>query len=222
MFACAASGDQLHPYVVYKAEQLQDNWVRGGPMYARYNRMVSGWFDQYCFTDWLAKIAVPYFRKIDNDCPRELIGDNLASHVGADTLALCEENSIRFDFLPPNSTHLLQPLDVAVYGPMKKTWRKVLTKWKSGPGRQYTALEKTWFPALLLQLLEEMDNRAEKAVAGFKATGIYPLDSDHIVRKLRHEEAKPAYDLVTQMVLDHLRELRESAKAPSSRSRGPP
>jgi hypothetical protein len=37
---------------------------------------------------------------------------------------------LRYIFLPPNSTHLTQPLDVAVFAPMKRLWREVLDKFK--------------------------------------------------------------------------------------------
>jgi hypothetical protein len=36
----------------------------------------------------------------------------------------------RFIFLPENSTHLLQPLDVSVFAPMKRKWREILSEWK--------------------------------------------------------------------------------------------
>ncbi len=38
---------------------------------------------------------------------------------------------LRFVFLPENSTYMLQPLDVSVFGPMKKRWRQVLADWKA-------------------------------------------------------------------------------------------
>ena len=78
----------------------------------------------------------------------------------------------------------------------KKAWRKVLTEWKKGPGKYYTALQKQWFPSLLSQFLDEMDNRDELAVAGFRATGIYPIDKDHIMRKITNENVKSAHNLV--------------------------
>lgn len=221
MFACSAAGDQLPPYVVYKAERMMDTWVKGGPMNARYNRTNSGWFDSHCFSDFLKNIAVPYFRKLNNDAPKILIGDNLASHMSATTECVCAEENIRFIFLPPNSTHLLQPLDVAVYGPMKKAWRKVLTEWKKGPGKYYTAMQKQWFPTLLFDLLNEMDNREQLVVAGFRATGIYPMDKERILRKITHEEVTSAHNLVSPLVLQHLRELRESASTnPNATRRG--
>lgn len=56
--------------------------------------------------------------------PVVLIGDNLSSHISIKVLELCEHNNILFSVcLPPNNTHLTQPLDVTFFGPMKKLWR---------------------------------------------------------------------------------------------------
>lgn len=48
-------------------------------------------------------------------------------------------------FLPENSTHILQPLDVAVFGPMKAKWREVLASWKeecAANGDNYSTIQK--------------------------------------------------------------------------------
>nr|XP_047137470.1 uncharacterized protein LOC124813973 [Hydra vulgaris] len=111
---------------VYKAERLMDTWILGGPIGARYDRTKSGWFDGYCFIDWLQTIVIPYFRHVDNNTPKLLVGDNLACHLSINLIEICVANNIRMVFLPPNSTHILQPLDLAVYGPMKSTWIKNL------------------------------------------------------------------------------------------------
>ena len=42
--------------------------------------------------------------------PIVLIGDNLGSHFPIKVLQYCDENEIYFLCLPPNSTHLCQPL----------------------------------------------------------------------------------------------------------------
>ncbi len=59
-----------------------------------------------------------------------LIGDNLAAHMSPFVTELCAKHNIRFCFLPENSTHILQPLDVSVFGPMKREWRAILRNWK--------------------------------------------------------------------------------------------
>lgn len=38
------------------------------------------------------------------------------------------ENNIYFIGFPSNATHLLQPLNVGIFVPVKKYWRKVLDK----------------------------------------------------------------------------------------------
>ena len=41
-----------------------------------------------------------------------VIGDNLSSHLSEEVIASCEEYNISLVFLPPNLTHLCQPLDM--------------------------------------------------------------------------------------------------------------
>jgi len=109
MFAVDAAGSMLPLYVVYKSSQLWDSWTTGGPEKCRYNRTQSGWFDQCIFEDWFITIVIPHFRRMEGD--KVVIGDNLASHMSIKIIQLCKENNIKFIFLPPNSTHLTQPLD---------------------------------------------------------------------------------------------------------------
>ena len=80
--------------------------------------------------------------------------------------------------LPSNSTHVLQPLDVGVYGPVKTAWETILIKF----ARQnlWTALNKELFPSLLAQLWKS-DCFSEKNVrAGFRKCGIMPFDPSQI------------------------------------------
>ncbi|XP_055533763.1 uncharacterized protein LOC129723520 isoform X2 [Wyeomyia smithii] len=130
MFAAAADGFVLPPYVVYASVHLYSTWTEGGPKGTRYNRSKSGWFDKVIFEDWFTSMALPYFMNLNNDLPKVIIGDNLASHLSYKVMKSCLENSIRFVFLPPNATHLCQPLDVAYFRPLKQAWRKTLDIWK--------------------------------------------------------------------------------------------
>ncbi|XP_065664792.1 uncharacterized protein LOC136086420 [Hydra vulgaris] len=222
MFACSADGVFLPPYTVYKAERLMGTWILGGPMGARYNRTKSGWFDSHCFIDWMQTLVILYFRHVDNDAPKILIGDNLACHLSIEVIEICEVNNIMMVFLPPNSTHLLQPLDLAVYRPMKSTCRKVLTASKIGEGRFHTPLPKNVFPRLLLNLISNMDHMQEFAVNGFKTSGIYPLNRKKIIDKiLKADVSTSSQNLVSPLVLERLKELREaSAKKPGAVLRG--
>ena len=83
----------------------------------------SGWSDATCFADCFFTTIVPYYRKLDAESgqcePRVLVGDNLSSHLSPKVLQMCQELKIRFCFLPKNSTHLTQPLDVVFFKPTK-------------------------------------------------------------------------------------------------------
>lgn len=161
MFAITGNGLHLPPYVVYKAEAMWNTWTEGGPKGCRYNRTTSGWFDAATFNDWFITVVIPWPKKLPPG-PKVVIGDNLSSHFSVDVLRKCTENDIKFICLPANMTHLTQPLDVAVYGPMKKVWRSVLEEWRLGPGRNVESLPKEMFPKLLSKLMAAMEPKFEK------------------------------------------------------------
>lgn len=121
MFAAAADGTLLPPYVIYKAAHLYDTWIVGGPSGTRYNRTTSGWIDGNCFIEWFSTIVIPYCRRLNGKTV--VIGVNLSSHLSPEVIKLSEKYNIDFIFLPPNSTHITQPLDVAFFRPLKGSWR---------------------------------------------------------------------------------------------------
>ncbi|KAB0790262.1 hypothetical protein PPYR_15400 [Photinus pyralis] len=184
-FACSASGEMLPPYIVYKSENLWYTWREGGPDSAVYNRTHSGWFDASLFEDWFNKIMLPYFKKIGPG-PKVLLGDNLASHISYNVVKVCQDNNIRFVLLPPNSTHLTQPLDVTCFRPIKNSWRKILQKWKKN---HKGVIRKDHFPRLLRQALNEIkDNGRNNIIFGFAATGLHPLQRLKVLNRLPNED----------------------------------
>lgn len=181
MFAGTASGIALPPYIVYKADNLYNTWTEGGPTGTRFNRSKSGWFEGAIFEDWFLSIALPYFKKI-GDGPKAIIGDNLSSHTSVGVLEACINNNIRFILLPPNSTHLCQPLDLAFFSPLKTAWRRQLTEWKE---KYKGAVRKDQFPRLLKKTLDEINsNIPANLKAGFLKSGIFPLNKNKVLECL--------------------------------------
>lgn len=76
------------------------------------------------FYDWFKVVFVEYVKQLDG--PKLLILDGHSSHITLDIVRLAKENNIEIVCLPPHSTHILQPLDVAVFKPMKTEWRKIV------------------------------------------------------------------------------------------------
>lgn len=186
MFAGTASGKTLPVYVVYKSPtNLYHTWMEGGPKDARYNRSKSGWFEGPLFEDWFITVALPYLKKL-GEGPKAIIGDNLASHVSVQVLELCIKHNIKFLLLPPNSTHLCQPLDLAYFSPLKQAWRKLLQDYKS---KCRGAITKDVFPRKLKEVLAKIEKNSEANLkAGFAASGIYPLDPQRVLNRLPQKE----------------------------------
>lgn len=219
MFAIAADGTLLPPYVVYKAKHSYEGWTEGGIEGARYNRSMSGWFDSELFEDWFKTIIIPYFRKLAG--PKVLIGDNLNSHITMNVIQECENNGIRFVLLPPNSTHLLQPLDVAYFRPLKIAWRATLEKWKL---KHRGVIPKTEFPRLLKEAIEKIGIRSQQnSIAGFNACGIVPLNPNKVLNKIpRNVENNNAENddrAWSQTIVNHLDNLKTTPNQVTKRGK---
>lgn len=188
MFCGSASGSMLPAYVVYKADHLWNTWTEGGPKNVRYNRSKSGWFDSTCFSDWFECVFVTQTKHLAGR--KVILGDNLSSHFTDVVLKLARDNNISFICLPPNSTHLLQPLDVAFYGPLKRMWRSILEDWKVKSAKKVKTIKKENFPRLLVRLYEKLytgnDNieTSVNLVSGFRKCGICPLQKDVVLARL--------------------------------------
>lgn len=184
MFCGNAEGEMLPIYVVYKSTCLWTTWTEGGPPGIRYNCSPSGWFDMNIFTDWFQKLLLPKLKSQPGK--KVIIGDNLSAHISIDVLKLCQQNNTEFLCLPPNSTHLTQPLDVAYFRPLKVGWRSVLCDWKASDiGHKDTTLPKGLFPRMLSRLMEILTpNSPNNIKAGFKKSGIYPLNMQPLLDRL--------------------------------------
>jgi DDE superfamily endonuclease len=136
----------------------------------------------------------------------------------------------RFMFLPENSTHIMQPLDVAVFGPMKTRWRTILADWKEDCAKQeknYNTIPKQVFPKLLKELLEKDFGPAIRA--GFEASGLYPFSVSKAVSKLpqdineREMESQVVGTLVKKLdVMRHHAPANKPASRPKKADKLPP
>lgn len=180
-----ANGDLLPPMVVYKAQNLYDNWTEGGPAGTKYASSPSGWFDMNLFEAWFFKILLPHVEATrDPEDTVVLLGDNLASHFSPKVIEACRHSKIYITPFPPNATHLMQPLDVAVFAPMKRKWREILDQWRK-ESRNPGCIPKEQFPVLLNRLWIGISETVSKnLVSGFKATGLHPPNPTEVLKRI--------------------------------------
>ena len=62
----------------------------------------------------------PSTRPEDPATRRLLIMDGHSSHITANVIAFCMQKAIDLMILPPHCSHILQPLDVGVFAPLKR------------------------------------------------------------------------------------------------------
>lgn len=179
MYCGNAAGTFLPPMVVYRAANCYSEWTQGGPVGTKYDCTTSGWFDARCFTRWFTEIFIAYTKHQNGT--KILIGDNLASHFTHEVIEQCDANDIKFVCLLPNATHLLQPLDVAVFRSLKIEWRKILEVWRT-EARVKGAIPKNQFPGLIRKLQNRL--KGENISSGFRAAGIFPVDREMVLKRL--------------------------------------
>ncbi|KIO17068.1 hypothetical protein M407DRAFT_41553, partial [Tulasnella calospora MUT 4182] len=108
------------------------------------------------------------------DKVRILFVDGHASHCTLAFLDFAAEHNIVIISYPPHTTHKLQGLDVACFGPLKVFWAQEQDKWERERGEP---LRKEDF----LQAYHHAATRAfteSNIRSAFRATGVWPIDHE--------------------------------------------
>lgn len=110
--------------------------------------------------------------------PVLLFVDGHVSHLTLPLAQFCKANQIELIALYPNATHILQPLDVAVFHPLKTQWKKVVDQWRMDHNAQ--KLKRENFAPVLKQVLDLMPQLPTIIVNGFKSCGLSPFSPEAV------------------------------------------
>lgn len=176
----SASGELLPPFILYKGKNMYKRWIEGGPAGALYGVSDSGWMDAANYLSWFKKLFLPAVSHLTKRAPVILLQDGHHSHISIE-LILARANHVVLLCLPPNTTHLLQPLDIGVFAPMKKAWKKILKQYKLETGGQ--KVTKEIFPSLVTKLWEVSSDQNDLC-GGFRGAGLVPYSRSHVLKKL--------------------------------------
>jgi hypothetical protein len=111
---------------------------------------------------------------------RLLILDGHESHHSAGFELHCKEHKIITLCMPAHSSHILQPLDVGCFGPLKQAYGRQIEK-KMRAGTSHISKE-DFFPAFLIAFRESMTGKNIRG--GFKGAGLVPLDPESVISRL--------------------------------------
>ena len=123
----SATGRALTPLVIFKGKSVQQQWFpqdlspyKGWEFTATNNT----WTSDSTVVEWLQKVFLPQTATLE---PRLLILDGHGSHETTDFMYLCFQNNVYLLFLPPHSSHVLQPLDLSVFSSLKSHYRAAVS-----------------------------------------------------------------------------------------------
>jgi hypothetical protein len=132
---------------------------------------------------WLQRCFDPWTKEKANGHIRLLICDGHDSHISATFIRYCYENNIAVFLLIPHSSHLIQPLDVGVFGPLKAAMKSQLnTIFRTG----IACLKKVeWIENYVKARQKVMI--CQNIEAGWRGAGLWPINPVHIISQIREE-----------------------------------
>jgi hypothetical protein len=108
----------LNFFLIYFRVNFKNNFLVGGPLGCDGTANKSGWMN-YASMDLWIKHFIKFVRP-SKERPVLLLLDNHSFHMLVNALNIAKENYVHFLSFPAHCSHGLQPLDVSVYGSMKK------------------------------------------------------------------------------------------------------
>lgn len=169
--AVSASGASIPPCFLFPRKNMRptflDNAIPGSIGFAN----ESGYMKKPEFEKYME-----HFIKHSNatmEAPTLLLLDNHSSHLSVNAIDMAVNHGITMLSFPPHCSHRLQPLDVSVFGPVKKFYVSQSDAWlKNNAGR---VLEICHVPSIVDKCLDL--GATPKNIKGFSSDWCVPIQS---------------------------------------------
>ena len=176
-----ADGSSIAPLIIFKGEKVLSSWI---PKELPENWHIScnskGWSSNMHGYEWLRKCFEPLTAEKAKGQMRLLICDGHDSHISAEFVRHCMTNQIILLLLPPHSSHLLQPLDVGVFGPLKKAISRHLAGLLQTEIVRIQKFE--WLEKYIKARAEALST--SNIQGGWRGAGLFPFHRSRVLRNL--------------------------------------
>lgn len=142
--------------------------------------------DTQTFYMWFANHFIP---NLPPARPVVLLNDSHDSHLDLETFQLAQKNGICLYALLKNATHLVQPADVGLFGPMKKSWYKSVREFSQR--NPNSDINKRNFCSVFKRNWEDVKSPSV-LVSAFRKSGIYPLNRNQASGEVLVPSTKPS------------------------------
>lgn len=160
-----ADGLFAPPLTIFKYERIPANVSKAAPPNWGIRKTENGWMTGESFYEYIANVFLPFLVQSKIQLPVIVFLDGHKSHLTLHLSQFCRENKIVLGGLValyPNSTHFLQPLDVAVFDPLKKKWKSIVRKWRmDNHGKE---ISKADVPSALSQIISIPDMKKKHSI----------------------------------------------------------
>ena len=167
----SATGRSIRPIIIFKGKNLQTTWFQHDkvPDWI-YTTSENGWTSNRTALAWLTDVFL-----LETQPPgyetRLLLLDRHGNHITVEFLWTCKQKNVYVIFLPPHSTHILQPLGLFCFSLVKSRYRSQIAALASLDDA--APVKKHRFISYYHQAREE--GLTPKTVkSGWRASGIYP------------------------------------------------
>jgi len=191
---CAA-GYAIPPFIIYKGRVRISAWYEEASIPRNWKLSVSenGWTKNALDLEWLKHFdAHTKTRRVG--VYRLLILDGHESHLNQDFKDYCLENKILTLYMLSHSSHILQPLDVVCFSPLK---RKYSQRVRDLARRRVFHINKEGFLPAFRDAFFNVFTEANCRKA-FEASGLVPINAqvvlDRLEVRLRTPPAPPPQD----------------------------
>jgi hypothetical protein len=168
-----AAGDIVDPLIVFKYVRVPGDIAQLIPKHWGIGRSDSGWMTAEVFFEYITNIVYPWLLRNKIAFPVILFIDGHTSHQSLPTSRFCDSHGIILVALYPNSTHIIQPMDVAVFRTLKGAWKVQTNEWRHA--NMHQELKKKDFAPLLAAAIEKAV-KPEVLQNGFRKCGLFPYD----------------------------------------------
>ena len=177
LFGVNARGNFAPSLTIFKYARLLNRIINAAPSGWGIRKSENGWMTAECFFEYITNVFHIFLIKEEIPLPVIIFLDGHASRFSIELSELYSKNGIIHVGLFPNATHILQPLDVAVFGPMKAKWKLFCRQWRIDHEGQELNNENV--PEALNSFIID-PSMASNIKSGFKNTGIFPFGANNV------------------------------------------
>ncbi|KAK1916431.1 hypothetical protein P3342_004250 [Pyrenophora teres f. teres] len=191
---CAA-GYAIPPFIIYKGRVHISAWYEEALVPRNWKISVSenGWTNNALGLEWLKHFDA-HTKTRQVGVYRLLILDGHESHLNQDFKDYCLERKILTLCMPPRSSHILQPLDVVCFSPLK---RKYSQRVRDLARRRVFYINKESFIPAFKDAFFDVFTK-ENCQKAFKAVGLVPINAQVVLNRLEVRLRTPPEPLLPE------------------------